>query len=169
MKIILLFLFCISLDVLALDEFSVEETFAPQEPLPATIISDFNTDIELRKSKDDQEDRCAGKNVSDELEATKIELGSSIQGILIKPKSMCFCGAYCCPMWIYQLNNKSAKRIWSTQCISGINILDKNTHGYRQIKGSSGTAGHSYEAIWAWGGTKYKIIKEKSTTAGEEE
>jgi hypothetical protein len=50
-----------------------------------------------------------------------------------------------------------------------VDILDVKTLGYRQLRESGGTAGHSFERTWAWQGKKYKVIKEKYTTAGEGE
>ncbi|HYR05331.1 MAG TPA: hypothetical protein VEP71_01465 [Gallionella sp.] len=162
MRIPFLLLFLFSLDAHAVDGFSVEDTLSHQEPIPASVSSELSRETDFKGSG------CKEKNISEALEATKVNISSRVHEILIKPKAWCLCGAYSCPIWIYQLNNKSIKRIWSTPGTNGVDILDERTHGYRQIKESSGSAGHSYEAIWAWDGVKYKIVKEKSTTAGKE-
>ena len=161
MKITLLFLLAVTFEAFALDEFSAEGRFAHQAPIPPSVFSDVKGESNL------EDCGFSENNISKALEATEVLIGDSNPAILVKPKSWCLCGAYYCPIWLYQLNNKSATRIWSTPGTSGIDILDHKTQGYRDIKESGGTAGHSYYRIWVWNGMKYKVRKEKYTTAGD--
>ena len=161
MKILFLLLLLISFDARALDEFGAEEHLSHSATIPAAIIADLSHEINLEESA------CNEKNIAPALEASKVKLSATSQEIFIKPKAWCLCGAYYCPMWIYQVSNNSAKRIWSTPGTSYLQILDKKSHGYRQIKSGGGTAGHGSETTWAWDGQQYKVIKEKTTIADD--
>lgn len=133
--------------------FSIEEPLDNQIPIPSSIISDLSNKIDIQKYG------CTESKISQTLEATKISLSSSSHEVLVKPKASCICGANYCPVWIYQINKKSTKLIWSSPGTGYIEILDKKNKRYKQIRDGGGTAGHDHEEIWAWNGKKYLQTK----------
>lgn len=143
--------------------FGVEEALARQTPIPESVLSDLNGEISLTRNS------CAQSSLAEALEATKVEIGSKDPTILVKPKSnaWCLCGAYYCPVWMYQITNVSTKRVWYTPGTSTVTILKAKTRGYRKIQSAGGTAGHGFEELWVWDGKKYQLAREKSWVAGQ--
>jgi len=151
-------------DAHASDTFSVEETFSPQAIIPTSVISDLSKSLSL------EEYGCKEKNLGEALEATAIKLNSHHQTILVKPKAWCLCGTSSCPMWVYQLENNGARQIWSYPGTHGVEITDKIIKVYRQIRiADSSIRGDTYEAIWAWNGKKYRLIRKKQSTTNLDE
>ncbi|HEY8085781.1 MAG TPA: hypothetical protein VIE69_09295 [Methylophilaceae bacterium] len=146
----------ITLSAHARDEFAAESSIKNLEPIPAPIISHLSAEIDLDKHG------CKEKRLADTLEGKEISLNSHVRTFLLKPKAMCLCGVYYCPVWIYKFKNNSAERLWFTAGTGEVEILDNRSHGYRQIKESGGTAGHSYERNWAWDGNKYTVVNDLS-------
>lgn len=162
-KIILLIALTLSLNAHALEDFGVEEPLQNQIPISASIISELSYEVDLKKNG------CTETNVADALEATRVSLSAHPLETIIKPKSRCLCGAYYCPVWIYQEKNKIAKRLWSSPGTGFVEILDRKNKGYRQIRESGGTAGHGYKQLWVWDGKKYRLVVNKSHLVKGEE
>ena len=150
MKRLLLLLLFLPLLARASDEFGVEEPIEKPDKIPSSIISYLSENLgEDIKS-------CEIRRVDEAFEAKSVKISVRSHALIVKPKAWCLCGAYYCPMWIFQIKDNTANRIWSTEGTSGLEILDKKTNGYRQIKESGGVATHGHESIWVWGGEKYE-------------
>lgn len=143
------------------EEFSIEDNWSSRDVIPASVVSDLRFEIDLNESG------CLESNVRDTLESSQVQLSPGKTSLIVKPKSWCLCGAYYCPVWIYAIRDGKTRRIWSTKGTSSVEILDKSVNGYRQIRESGGTAGHSYMRLWGWDGKKYKLIKEKYSVSAE--
>lgn len=154
-------LLCIPLTGFSSEEFSIEDHWWSQGDIPVSVIYDLRSDIDLNESG------CVESSVADTLESTQVQLSPGKTSVIVKPKSWCLCGAYNCPVWVYAIKDGKARRIWSTKGTGVVEILDKSVNGYRQIRESGGTAGHSYMGLWEWDGGKYKLIKEKYSTPAE--
>jgi hypothetical protein len=143
--------------------YSIEESLTPQAKIPESVLSDLKNEVDLEIGG------CTQSSLAEALEATHIELDSKYPTLLIKPKTnaWCLCGAYVCPVWIYQLTSKGSQRIWSTSGTDIITIQDRNSHGYRNILSESGTAGHGDDEQWVWSGKKYKLARKKSWLVGQ--
>jgi hypothetical protein len=153
---------CFAFPVRASEEFNIEVGLTAPLQIPAAIISAM---------KRQYKDLSCFKNAKTTLEASltsqKIELGGGLEAYLLKPDSddsnaglICLCGAYLCPMWIFQLEaGGRAKELWSTST-ANLSILDKKTRGVRDLFESGGSAGHMECSSWKWDGRKYKISKE---------
>jgi len=131
------------------DTYSVENPLEHQTNIPKSILSDLSKKIDL------QQYGCLENEISETLEASAINLNSSFNHILVKPKAWCLCGANYCPVWIYQLNKKNTRLIWSSPGTSYVEILDKKNRRYKQIRDGGGTAGHEHQTTWVWDGKKY--------------
>jgi hypothetical protein len=162
MKIIVVALSLVTFNVHAVEQFNVETPLSIREPIQPSIVVDLSRDIDLRGSG------CSESSIREAIEATRVHLSSTRQEILVKPTAWCLCGAYYCPVWIYQLVDGNAKRIWFTPGTASVEILSKKQNGYHHIRESGGTAGHSYFRVWSWNGTKYRVSREKYTVAGNE-
>lgn len=148
MKRLVLLLLFFPLLAGASDEFGVEEPIEKPDKIPSPIISYLSENL----SNDIKS--CEIKKVDEAFEAKSVKISAHSRAFVVKPKSWCLCGAYYCPIWLFQA--KSANPIWSTKGTGALEVLDKKTNGYRQIKESGGVAMHGYESIWAWDGKKYE-------------
>ena len=150
MKRLLLLLLLLPLIAEASDEFGAEEAIKNPDKLPSSVIS------YLSKNLDEEIKYCEIKSMDDAFEAKSVKINADSQAIVVKPKNWCLCGAYYCPMWLFQINGSTANRIWFAEGTGGFELLDQEANGYRQIKESGATAGHGHESIWTWDGEKYR-------------
>jgi hypothetical protein len=150
MKQLLLLLLFLPLFASASDEFSVEELIEKPNKILSPVIS------YLSENLGDDIKSCEIKKVDEAFEAKSVKISAHSRAFVVKPKSWCLCGAYYCPIWLFQVNGHSANPIWSTKGTGVLEVLDKKTNGYRQIKESGGVAAHGSESIWAWDGKKYE-------------
>lgn len=136
----------------ASDEFGAEAPIENPDKIPTPIISYLSKEINIDAQG------CQEEKLIDTLEGKLVNISAHTKALVVKPKSWCLCGAYYCPMWLFQVQGNTANRIWYTKGTSGFEVSDKKTNGYRQIIESGGVAMHGYESIWAWGGEKYEEI-----------
>lgn len=150
MKIIILLLLLVSFETNASEDFSIEERFTKPVKIPASITSHLNKEI--------SEDMafCEDLKPEDMLEAQIVSLNKSSKAYLVKPATMCLCGVYYCPMWMFQIKGKKTSLIWSAPATGVMAILNTKANGYPQIKDYGGAASHGYKSIWTWSGKKYK-------------
>lgn len=162
MKLMASALLMICLNAWASEEFGVEEDFKRRVPVPSIIASQIASETDFALACGDE------ARIEKSLEATSIALNNVATTILIKPSAWCMCGAYACPLWIYQVNKNGYQRILKEPGAVAIQTMDKMTNGYREIRTRSGSAGHSAESTYAWNGKAYKVIKSKIKMAEEE-
>lgn len=162
MKLLASALLMISLNAWASEEFGVEEDFKRRVPVPSIIASQIASETNFTLACGDE------ARIEKSLEATAIDLNASDNTILVKPSAWCMCGAYACPLWIYQVNKNGYQRILKESGAVAIQTMDKITNGYREIKTRTGSAGHSAESTFAWNGKVYTVVKTVSAKMGEE-
>jgi hypothetical protein len=159
MRTLLLASFLIAINAYAVEEFNVEVPLSNRASIPAVVIDDLSNDIDLKGSG------CSESSIAEVIEATSVRVSSTHKELLVKPTAWCLCGAYYCPIWIYQLSGRKAKRLWSTRGTSNVEILVTKQKGYHHIRESGGTAGHSYFQIWEWDGARYRVSRKKFMSA----
>ncbi|MBF5037875.1 hypothetical protein ACFQ1T_10410 [Methylophilus glucosoxydans] len=149
MKIIILLLLLVSFETSASEDFSIEEHFTKPVKIPAPISTYLNKEM--------REDiaLCEGVKPEDMFEVKTIHLNKSSKTYLVKPASTCLCGVYYCPMWIFQMKHNTAHLIWDVSGTGFLEVLNKKTNGFKQLKELGGAAMHGHMSIWSWDGKKY--------------
>lgn len=96
------------------------------------------------------------------FEAKTVDLNSSVQALVVKPRSRCFCSSDACPMWVFAAapaaDPKVAKLIFESPMAGLLSFSDRKTRGYPDIKVSGGLLSHGYEVRYVWDGAEYQEI-----------
>jgi hypothetical protein len=150
---LVLALFVVTVCAYSAEQYHIEERFKQAVKIPPAIIAYLTNGNSADAIAD-----CEESNPHDIFEAKIIELNKSTKAYLVKPKQMCVCGAYYCPMWIFKVKGKTSKLIWSIDGTTFLEVLNEKAGGYKQLKVIGGGAAHGYESLWSWNKDRYSEI-----------
>jgi hypothetical protein len=145
--------------MLAGDYISADQAMSQPVPIPAPVISYLAQET----ASGFPECKAHAANIRLAFEAKTVDLNSSLQALVVKPRSRCFCSSNACPMWIFEAvpnveKLPVAKLIFESPMAGLLTFSDKKTKGYPDIKVSGGLLSHGYEVRYVWDGAQYQEI-----------
>jgi hypothetical protein len=159
-----LMLLTLSPAMFAGDYISADQAMSQPVPIPAPVISYLAQEI----ASGFPECKAHATNIRLAFEAKTVDLNSSLQALVVKPRSRCFCSSGACPMWVFETTPNVeklpveklpvAKLIFESPMAGLLTFSDKKTKGYPDIKVSGGLLSHGYEVRYVWDGAQYQEI-----------
>lgn len=140
------------------DYISADQAINQPTVIPAPVLSYLAQEIQSGFP----ECKAHAANISRAFEAKTLDLNSSVQALVVKPRSRCFCTSDGCPMWVFAVaptpDPAVAKLIFESPMAGLLTFSDRKTRGYPDIKVSGGLLSHGYEVRYVWDGAEYQEI-----------
>lgn len=152
-------LFIFSSSIFAGDLIRADQVMEHPVVLPGAVIDYLTKEIDTAYAECEQE----GLIVSKAFEGRTVALNSSVQALVVKPRSRCFCSNDECPMWVFDTSHQKAKVLFESSMAGLLLFSAKKTRGFPDIRVSGGLpshglASHGYEVRYAWEGKEYQEI-----------
>jgi hypothetical protein len=136
------------------DYISADQVIKQPALIPAPVLSYLAQEVKSSFP----ECKAQAASISTAFEAKTVELNSSVQALVVKPRSRCFCTSDGCPMWVFAVAPAMAKLIFESPMAGLLTFSDRKTRGYPDIKVSGGLLSHGYEVRYVWDGAQYQEI-----------
>jgi hypothetical protein len=147
-------LFTLATPMVAGDYISADQVIKQPALIPAPVLSYLEQEV----NSSFPECKAHAASISTAFEAKTVELNSSVQALVVKPRSRCFCTSDGCPMWVFAVSPAMAKLIFESPMAGLLTFSDRKTRGYPDIKVSGGLLSHGYEVRYVWDGAQYQEI-----------
>jgi hypothetical protein len=156
-------LFTLSSLTFAGDYLSADQVIKQPAVIPAPVLSYLTQEI----ANGFPECKAQAANLRLAFEAKTVNLNSSLQALVVKPRARCFCTSDGCPMWVFAAGPAPdptmaklavAKLIFESPMAGLLTFSDRKTRGYPDIKVSGGLLSHGYEVRYVWDGAQYQEI-----------